>query len=235
MFRVAPAPRLAALRPPLVAPAWHTALLIALLLAVAFTGLAMVGHPAPPSQPAPRWLGVYLPLLVVHLGLSLYVCRLGLPRSIFSTLLGARWHSLRGALADVALASLLALFVIGSETLIIGVFGDLAGSAARGLLPSSSFEKLSWVGVAACVACAEELVYRGYLQRQLATLTGRVLFGVLLQALLFGLAHGEQGLFVMARFAVYGVCFGALADVRGGLLVVILAHAGIDIYSGFAG
>jgi hypothetical protein len=82
------------------------------------------------------------------------------------------------------------------------------------------------------VGVCEEVVYRGYLQTQLAAFTGRAGLAVVLQAALFGMAHGEQGLAVVVRFTLYGVVFGALARWRRSLLPGIAAHIGIDLASG---
>ena len=54
----------------------------------------------------------------------------------------------------------------------------------------------------------------------------------MLQALLFGMAHGGQGLAIALRFAVYGVMLGAFAYCRRSLIPGIACHAGIDVASG---
>lgn len=51
-----------------------------------------------------------------------------------------------------------------------------------------------WIVMALSAGFCEELIFRGYLQRQISDLTDSAVAAVLLQALLFGLAHGYQGI-----------------------------------------
>jgi uncharacterized protein len=86
--------------------------------------------------------------------------------------------------------------------------------------------------VAASVGFGEELVFRGYLQTQLTAFTGSAGVGIVLQAVLFGIVHAEQGATTAARLAVYGLAFGALARWRRSLLPGIACHAWTDVASG---
>jgi membrane protease YdiL (CAAX protease family) len=103
------------------------------------------------------------------------------------------------------------------------------------ILPHTGAERIAWVVVAASVGFCEEVVYRGYLQTQLAGWTGNVAAAIVAQAALFGLAHGEQGAAVAARFALYGVGFGVLARWRGSLAPGIVCHIGVDLAGGLLG
>ncbi|HEX7668488.1 MAG TPA: CPBP family intramembrane glutamic endopeptidase, partial [Polyangiaceae bacterium] len=76
------------------------------------------------------------------------------------------------------------------------------------------------------------VVYRGYLRTQLAAFTRSMPLAVVLQGLLFGIAHGEQGLAIATRVAVYGVGLGGLAAWRRSLLPGILCHVALDLTSG---
>ncbi len=89
-----------------------------------------------------------------------------------------------------------------------------------------------WAAVAVSVGFCEEVVFRGYLQRQFEGFWGKPWLAVGLQALLFGVAHGEQGASAVARAALYGVGFGALARWRRSLLPGVLCHAWTDLASG---
>jgi hypothetical protein len=214
----------------LLAPRWHTAALIALMVAVAATGtwLAREGSTMAASSPRPRVVGVYLPLLLVNVGLTFYVCRVGRARNALRSLLGRGWDSLRRACADLALASAAWLLIEAVEA----AFATWRHAAAPSLLPHTVAERAIWVLVATTVAFFEEVVYRGYLQTQLTAFTRRASVAVVLQALLFGMAHGEQGLAVALRFALYGVLLGALARWRRSLIPGIACHIGIDVASG---
>ncbi|HEX3345469.1 MAG TPA: type II CAAX endopeptidase family protein [Polyangiaceae bacterium] len=220
--------------PPL-APRWHTALLIALLVAVALVGTWLTAAGVPLARPARdgRVLGVYgvyLPLVAVNLGMAAYVCRVGRARSALSSLLGRGWDGAWRAGADLALAVALWSLVEAVES--VAGAGSWRNAAVAALLPHTYAEKAAWVLVAATVGFCEELVYRGYLQTQLTAFTRRAGLAVALQAVLFGVAHGEQGLAVVARFTLYGVLFGALARWRRSLVPGIVAHVALDVASG---
>jgi membrane protease YdiL (CAAX protease family) len=214
----------------LLAPRWHTAALIALIVAVALTGtvLARGGSPLASPSARSRVVGMYLPLVLANGGLTFYVCRVGRARNVLRSLLGRGWDSVGRASTDLALAS--------ASWLVIEVV-ETASATSRdvttlALLPHTVAERAIWVFVATTVAFCEEVVYRGYLQTQLTAFTRRASVAVVLQALLFGIAHGDRGLAIALRFAVYGVLLGALARWRGSLFPGIACHVGIDVASG---
>jgi hypothetical protein len=82
---------------------------------------------------------------------------------------------------------------------------------------------------------SEEVVFRGYLQRQLAALTGRTSLGLVLQVGVFGIAHGYQGARSCAVVAIYGALLTLLALARTSLRPGIMAHAWTDIAGGLLG
>ncbi|HEX2875457.1 MAG TPA: CPBP family intramembrane glutamic endopeptidase [Polyangiaceae bacterium] len=214
--------------PVLLAPAWHTRALVGLMLAVAITGSLL--EPAALQTRAGHSLLVraYLPLVLVNVMLCIYASGVGLQRNILAELLGRRWAERRRLPTDLATAVGLALAVIAAENGLQRWLGLPESVAAHSLMPSSVGEKLAWAPVAAFVGFTEELVYRGYLQRQLAALSGWLPFGVLAQAALFGIAHAEQGPEAVARFACYACALGGVAAWRRSLLPGALAHVIID-------
>jgi membrane protease YdiL (CAAX protease family) len=213
-----------------LAPRWHTALLIGLILAVAVTGIVLARSGAALVQPSAhgRILGAYVPLLVATVGLTLYACLVARPRGTLRALLGRGWDSVARAGTDLVLAAGVGLVVEAAEA----VAAAGRNGAVGALLPHTGAEKAAWMLVAVTVGFCEEVVYRGYLQTQLAAFTGRASVAVALQAVLFGVAHAEQGPAVAVRFAVYGLLFGALARWRRSLVPGIVAHVGIDLASG---
>lgn len=95
--------------------------------------------------------------------------------------------------------------------------------------------------IACCVALCtlagfvEEVVFRGYLQRQFtAWAHGSVTVGVVLSAMMFGAAHGYQGVRNMALLAVFGVLFSLLSLYRRSLRSCIFAHSWHDLVAGVA-
>ena len=57
----------------------------------------------------------------------------------------------------------------------------------------------SWCCLSATAGFCEEIVFRGYLQRQLAAFSKSTLMGVLLSAAIFGVSHGYEGAARMLR------------------------------------
>src|SRR5580692_3026591 len=129
-----------------LAPRWHTTALIALILAVALTGTVLGANSvaAGAALARERILGAYVPLLVVSWGLTMYVARLGRPRSALGALVGRGWDGFGRASADLFLASVAWLAIETVEA----VAGKWRNAAAVALLPHSSFERVAWVLVA---------------------------------------------------------------------------------------
>jgi membrane protease YdiL (CAAX protease family) len=75
----------------------------------------------------------------------------------------------------------------------------------------------------------EELVYRGYLQKQFLALTGNAALAVLAQALLFGVGHWYQGIKMVIIITLLGLLFGGFAYWRKSLRPGMIAHALGDI------
>ena len=223
--------------PPL-ASLGHTAALVGVMLAVAITGTLLQHSGVPPASPATGASSVatrigarYLPLLLVNGLLVLYVARLFRPKNVLSQLLGRGFSGPADALVDLLYASLTFALIVAIEALSRPLFAG-RNAAVTALLPSTEAERLTWVLVASMVGFCEEVVYRGYLQVQFSAFTRSALFGTVLQAALFGLAHLEQGAGAALKIAVYGLVLGALARRRGSLLPAIACHIGIDLASG---
>jgi membrane protease YdiL (CAAX protease family) len=217
-----------------IAPLWHTAALILLISAVAVIGSSLSARGAASS--ASGKVGAYVPMLLVPWLLTFYVVRVGRDdrahRSL-ATLLGAKWSSGRRAAVDLVLGMAVALVILACERALSPAI-DARAAALVAILPRSLAERLAWIAVALGVGFGEEVVYRGYLQTQLGALTRRPWLGVVLQALLFGIAHLEQGPASAGRIAVYGVILGVLVRARRSVLPAIVAHVAVDLVSAFA-
>jgi len=220
-----------------LAPPAHTAALVGVIVAVALTG-TLLQYAAP--EPAPtaltsaqggRIFQRYLPLLLVNGLLVLYVCRLFRARNAWRDLMGRGWRRPAEAALDVGYALLAFALIVAVEGLVRPLFAG-RNAAVTALLPSTGAERLIWLLVASTVGFCEELVYRGYLQTQLAAFTRSPTLGVILQAALFGLAHLEQGAGSASRVAVYGLVLGLLALRRASLRPGILCHICLDLTSG---
>jgi membrane protease YdiL (CAAX protease family) len=223
-----------------LAPLWHTAALIGVMLAVVTVGTWLqhagapeIALPANKAEGARIW-NQYLPLLLVNGLLVLYVARLFRPRNVLLDLMGRCWRGPQAALVDLLYASLALGAILAIERLTGPLFLG-RNAAVSALLPGTEAERLTWLLVAASVGFCEEVVYRGYLQTQLSAFTESPLLGLLLQATLFGLAHLEQGAGAALRVTVYGLILGALVRYRGSLLPGMVCHVAIDLASGLLG
>jgi membrane protease YdiL (CAAX protease family) len=227
-----------------LAPRWHTALLVVGMVALAIASAIAARSPPAPADVAVvetmstsfRIFGVYLPMVIVQTLLVIYVARFGRRRWALRPLLGRGFVSVRTTLVDLGLAVAgwgLVLFVERIWATYLTKPAPL-NPAVAAALPHTAIEQVAWLLVALSVGFSEELVYRGYLQTQLAAFLGArsPLPAVALAALLFGAVHAEQGTSVVVRFTLYGVAFGLLAHARRSLWPAILCHALNDIVSG---
>ena len=216
-----------------VAPRWHTAALVALYLTVALAGALLQAHDAPTAAApvAPnRIVGAYLPMLAAQWATLVYVARVGRPVWALRALLGGR-----ARVSDLALGALAWALVAGVEHAWSHVAGASTPPSVAALLPQTVPERLTWALVAAGVGFCEEVTFRGYLQTQFEAFTGRAGVAVAMQAVVFGVAHGEQGLAAAARVALYGLGLGALARWRGSLWPGIACHVANDLVAGLLG
>jgi membrane protease YdiL (CAAX protease family) len=206
----------------LLAPLWHTVVVVVILLG--FSALGARSH----SAFGMRWHGhivgyltaaafEWLTVTFVWFGLRLRGNRLG-------DLLGERWSRWRRVFADLGLAI---IFLVGSNIL-LSVIGHLLRAtpnrALRGLFPRGLAETSAFLFLSLTAGVCEEMICRGYLQRQFTALSKSVTAGVVIQGIIFGAAHGYQGLKYMVIISVYGCLFGAMAYWRRSLLPGMVAH-----------
>jgi membrane protease YdiL (CAAX protease family) len=101
--------------------------------------------------------------------------------------------------------------------------------------PHGPIEIVLWIVLAISAGICEEIVFRGYLQRQLIALTRSTWAGVAGAAVVFGAGHVYQGWRAAAAIALYGALLGVASrrfrDLRPG----IVAHAAEDIIGGLFG
>jgi len=240
MATIVVVPEIELSRPKPIAPRWHTALLVALFLGLTLSGAFF--QRAARSQPArvlarPHLVPLYLSLIAMEWGLVLYVWRAGLRRSgtKLRELIGGRWRSFKDVAIDAGLAIGLWTAWMMIERLWLRWFGAAHAASIQTFLPQRGVEILLWIGVSISAGICEEVVFRGYFQRQFAAFTGNPWIALCLQAALFGISHGYQGLDACARIAVFGALYGSLALWRGSLRPGMIAHAGSDILSGIFG
>jgi len=218
---------------PLIAPAWHTILFIAI-----FVGLSVAGgffqhaakqHPhATATAPSSKVVTGYISVTVLEWLLVLYVRRGVHKRGVrLRDLVGGRWGTPKAVIVDIALgAGLWALWIGLMSTDVLGG----GTSAAKGLLPQGILQSMAWIPVALSAGFCEELAFRGYLQKQFQAITGSIGWAVLIQAIVFGIGHLYEGVVPVARITLFGGLFGLVAIWRKSLRPGMIAHAWTDIF-----
>lgn len=240
-----------------IAPAWHTALLIAGIVALSIVGSSRLAK----AQGVHNRLATYAATAVMEvLMLAWVVWGLRIRRVPLRSLFGNLRGGMRSFFLDLGVAFvfwLTALLVLGTvgvawsgvESLLAHRSGaaqaaqgsplaparDEASRALVQLAPSTVREAAAWAALCLLVGLVEESVFRGYFQQQFtAWARGNVAIGVVFSALLFGAAHGYQGLRSMVLLAVFGILFSLLALSKRSLRPCILAHSWNDLFAGLA-
>jgi membrane protease YdiL (CAAX protease family) len=239
---------------PPIAPVWHTVVLLLGILSISIAGkLQLVG-----VQHRPNRLLTYATTAGMELLMLGWVALgLRLRRVPFRSLLGKTARGLRGWAIDFGIAAAFwigALMILGTAGILwtsvetaISLEHNRGGGHAEGpsqknaetlrtleeLAPENGTEIAGWVLLCCFAGTIEELVFRGYLQRQFtAWARGGAAWGVAFSAVMFGAAHGYQGARNMVLLAVFGALFSALAIMRRSLRAGIIAHSWHDLIAG---
>jgi membrane protease YdiL (CAAX protease family) len=184
-----------------------------------------------PAQTAARF-PLYVSLIVVELVLVWFVV-IGVRArgSDAKDLVGQPWRTAVDALFDIVCAA----GTVGLLRFLGPLLSQLLGrwTATTGfLLPKTGSEVALWIAVSIVAGVCEEIVYRGYLQRQLWSLTRSLPAALFLQSVIFGLGHVYQGWKPALVTAIYGLVFGLVAAWRRSIIPGAIAHAVVDILGG---
>jgi membrane protease YdiL (CAAX protease family) len=150
-----------------------------------------------------------------------------------AVLSGGRWSSLREVMRDVAIAIPFWIVWQAAASLADALIGPSNAKSISVLLPIGALEVSAWIMVSVIAGIVEELVFRGYLQRQLAALSGRISIAVLGQAAVFGLMHAYQGWKAVSVICFLGALFGVVAAWRRSTRPGMIVHAMADIWGGW--
>jgi membrane protease YdiL (CAAX protease family) len=243
-----------------IAPIWHTVILIAVIVGVSLLGVHR--HPGGQGIGAGNRLRTYGTTAVLELVLVGWVVfGLKLRKISVRSLIGKVSISFRSIAIDAGIAILfwigsmmalasIAMMWISIESLIthkpIPIQTSKSGQptlpktpetqAARAvvqLAPENGKEIASWLLLCVLVGFAEELVFRGYFQSQfIAWGRGALWAGVVFSALMFGAAHGYEGVRAMFLLSVFGAFFSLLAIFRRSLRAGMFAHTWHDAFAG---
>ena len=220
----------------LIASVGHTVGLVLIMLALCLGGAYQQSRSGTNQDLVPVHRGLvplYLSVIGGEWALVLYV-RAGTRRTgtRLRDLIGGRWRGVKDVLRDVAIAAVFWPVWVGVGWLVHLALGPNQAKSIAVLLPRGPLEILLWIFVSISAAVCEELVFRGYLQKQLSQITGSGIVAVAGQAIVFGMGHGYQGAKQVVIIIALGASFGFLALWRKSLRPGMLAHAWADIFSG---
>jgi len=128
--------------------------------------------------------------------------------------------------------------VLAALSYVLGLTSPAQVEEARkqlgALMPQTGLEAAIWIALSATAGFCEEILFRGYLLRQFRAATRSIVVAIVLQAVVFGIAHAYQGGRRIILIAAYGVLFGMLAAWRKSLRPGMIGHALQDSFSGIA-
>jgi CAAX protease family protein len=244
-------------RPSTIAPVWHTVALVVFILGVSIAGAYR--NPGASGAGQVHRLETYAVTAALEVAMLGWVAfGLRLRKIPLRSLFGNFSSDIRSIALDAGIAIVfwigsmmtlgtVALFWLGIETAITHrplpihpgkVFApdpsqEHAVHAVLRLAPSNGREIAGWIMLCLVVGVTEELVFRGYLQRQFtAWARGAAAAGVVFSAITFGAAHGYEGIRSMFLLALFGALFGLLALFRRSLRAGIFAHSWHDVFAG---
>jgi uncharacterized protein len=217
-----------------IAPVWHTVVVLLVLFALSALSIRQQGLPS--IGRAHGHVSSYVFVMAFEWLLTAFIW-LGIRRRgmRLRDLIGGSWPSVRAVLRDLGIA---VLYLIAAN-LVLSALGFLLKATPspglRNIFPNGLPEVVLYVMLALTAGICEEILFRGYLQRQFAALTKSASAGLILQGLAFGAAHGYQGKKYMFIIVVYGCLFGLLASWRRSLRPGMTAHFVQDTVGGLVG
>ncbi len=221
-------------REPLLAPWWHTAILVIVLLTVSINGTRA-------SQPVvgEHKLAQYIWTMGLEWMLVGYIW-LGVRQRIrMRDLIGGRWATLEDFFLDIVYAGVFwvaAMMVLGlcAKAMHLDQAGKIESMRKQisFLAPGTNLELAVWFCLSWTAGFCEEIIFRGYLQRQFTAMGRSAVIGIILSAIVFGASHGYEGVARMFLIAIFGLMFSLLAYGRKSLRPGMIAHAWHDSLSG---
>jgi membrane protease YdiL (CAAX protease family) len=214
-----------------IAPAWHSAVVLLVMLGFSFVAAHLdlpgifVAHGRAPC---------YLVVILIEWATVAFIWwELGRRGIRMPDLVGGSWARPAYLLRDLGIGVAFVV-IFGGAALqgLASLFKVVPPPLMRAVMPQTRSEMILWVLMSLTAGFCEEVIFRGYLQRQFFALTHSLVTGIVLQAIAFGLGHGYQGWKFMSLIAVYGACFGLLARWRRSLRPGMLAHALQDTVGG---
>jgi uncharacterized protein len=224
----------------LIAPWWHTVSVLGIFAFFAWRGAMAAAHPPADGGNVGPSTSAYLVQNLVIIGEEILMvvwiwAGVRWRNHPLGDLVRGRWASWRDAARDLAIA--LPFWVVWEATALLGArFLYRASTSDSGVpyhAPTHVAEILSWFAVCIAAGFCEEIVFRGYFMQQFQAMTGSAGVALVLQAVVFGLAHTYKGWRQVALISGLGILYGLLVLWRRNLRASMMAHAISDIYEGY--
>jgi membrane protease YdiL (CAAX protease family) len=213
-----------------VASPWHTFVVLGAIGVLVFWGRLRADQMRAAANPDRVALYEHT-ILFEWLTLGLVLVGVWLGGSSLRSVLGNRWRSVRDFLRDAGIGLLFLVTTI-VVTSILGGHGG-GDKAIQFLLPRGGVELALWIVLSITAGICEEAVYRGYLQKQFMALTKNAPAGIVISAIVFGLAHSYQGFARASLIGVTGAMAGILAYWRRSVRPGMIAHSLQDVLGAF--
>ena len=205
-----------------IAPAWHTAVLLIVMLGLSFMGARTSSLPGGTHGRILLYLLIMLFEWATVAFIWYGVSRRGIR---MRDLIGGSWARPLYILRDLAIAvGFVAVCGVGLVGALNYLLKAVPNPALRYMLPHGLADTIFYLALTLTAGFCEEVIFRGYFQRQFAALCRSTAGGVVLQGIVFGAAHGYQGWKFMLSIVVFGVTFGLLVVWRRSLRPGMLAH-----------
>jgi membrane protease YdiL (CAAX protease family) len=207
-----------------IAPWWHTLFVLVPLAIGSVASWYQHGLPNGHVPGISPRLSSYITVLVQEWGVVLLIW-LALKRRGLSigSLVSGRWQTVGAFFRDLGLAIGFLLVAVPLLAFLVHLIGGDTNGDVGNFTPKTVLELVLFLGLAATAGFCEELIFRGYLTQQFRVWTGNHIFAIVLQGVLFGLAHGYYGKVIVA-IMVQGWLLGLLAYWRKSLRPGMLAH-----------
>jgi membrane protease YdiL (CAAX protease family) len=225
----------------LLAPVWHTVLIVALVAAASIAGARNSKQLPALSHHADKYghLWTYVASIALEWTLAaLTLWGLRLRKTSLRSVLGPNAPGIREWFVDAGVAAvfwIVALIFLGTiATLLkpLHLHPENIRDTVSKLAPASALDIGAWTILCISAGICEEFIFRGYLQLQFERLSHRLWIGVLASSAVFGLSHGYEGLSGMLLIIAFGALFSVLRLLRGNTRAGMIAHAWHDFFSG---
>lgn len=219
-----------------IAALWHTLTILLFFAYMIYKDAHHASAAVAAAGPVPHGVLLRGYVLSIFFGVGMaYWCWAGVhwKGGTLRDLTGGRWTSLRDVAVDVAIAFPFWLVWTGTAWLMHRLLQGMEAATTPYQPPVGFVEVFVWILVSLAAGIGEEIIFRGYLQKQFQAATGSVAAAVVLQGLVFGLIHAYQGWKQVMVIAPLGILYGALAAWRKNLRANMISHGWSDLFEGW--